>query len=162
MDSTISIDVAASPALVFALARDVERWSTLLPHYVRSVRRDRGEDGSLVVDFVARRSVAPAIGLAIPVVWRARTWNEPDTRALRFRHVAGVTRGMDVTWRIEPCADGSRISIAHRFAPRLPGLGSFVDRWFTRPIAGRTLATFRVLAEAAQSAVDATTNHSHD
>lgn len=162
MDSTISIDMAASPALVFALAHDVERWSTLLPHYVRSVRRDRGDDGSLVVDFVARRSVAPVVGLAIPVIWRARTWNEPERRVLRFRHVAGVTRGMDVTWRIEPRADGSRVSIEHRFAPGLPGLASFVDRWFTRPIAGRTLATFRVLAEAAQSAVDSTTNHSHD
>ena len=162
MDSTISIDVAASPAVVFALAHDVERWSSLLPHYVRSHRRDRGDDGSLVVDFVARRPIVRAVGLAIPVVWRARTWNEPDTHVLRFRHVAGVTRGMDVTWRIEPRAGGSTVSIEHRFAPRLPGLASFVDRWFTRPIAGLTLATFRVLAEAAQSAIVATTNHSHD
>jgi hypothetical protein len=28
------------------------------------------------------------------------------------------------------------------------GFPRLVDRWFTRPIAGRTLATFRTLAEA--------------
>jgi hypothetical protein len=55
---------------------------------------------------------------------------------------------MDVTWRIEPTAGGCRISIEHDFAPRVPGWAAFVDRAFTRPIAGRTLATFAALAEA--------------
>ena len=36
MHSTIGIDIAAPPALVFALARDPERWARLLPHYARS------------------------------------------------------------------------------------------------------------------------------
>ena len=34
MRSTIGIDVAAPAELVFRLARDVERWPDLLPHYV--------------------------------------------------------------------------------------------------------------------------------
>ena len=34
--STIGIDVAAPPELVFRLARDVTRWERLLPHYARS------------------------------------------------------------------------------------------------------------------------------
>jgi hypothetical protein len=55
---------------------------------------------------------------------------------------------MDVTWRIEPTATGCRVSIDHDFRPRLPGFAGLVDRWFTRPIAGRTLATFKALAEA--------------
>ena len=59
-------------------------------------------DGSLVVDFVARRPLIGVLGLGLPVAWRSRTWNEPATRRLRFVHVAGATRGMDVTWRIEP------------------------------------------------------------
>ena len=62
--------------------------------------------------------------------------------------MAGATKGMDVTWRIEPLANGTRVSIDHDFRPRLPGFAWFVDRAFTRPIAGRTLATFKVLAEA--------------
>jgi ribosome-associated toxin RatA of RatAB toxin-antitoxin module len=151
--SEIGIDIAASPAVVFALARDVERWANLLPHYLRSRPIDRRGDGSLVADFVARRSIVPIVGLGIPVAWRSRTWNEPATRRLRFVHVAGATRGMDVTWRIEPMGDGCRVTIEHRFAPRLPGVAWIVDRVFTRPIAGRTLATFKAIAEAVESAI---------
>jgi hypothetical protein len=40
------------------------------------------------------------------------------------------------------------VEIEHDFRPAIPGFAPFVDRWFTRPIAGRTLATFRGLAEA--------------
>jgi ribosome-associated toxin RatA of RatAB toxin-antitoxin module len=151
--SAIGIDVAARPATVFALARDVERWATLLPHYMRSTAAERRDDGSLVVDFVARRPFVPVLGLGLPVTWRARTWNEPETQRLRFVHVAGATKGMDVTWRLEPLDDGrgTRVTIEHEFAPALPGFAAFVDRWFTRAIAGRTLATFRALAEAVEA-----------
>ena len=148
MLSTIAIEVAAPPGLVFALARDVERWERLLPHYARSRAVDHHADGSLVVDFVARRPLIGLLGLGLPVTWRARTWNEPSTRRLRFAHVAGATKGMDVTWRIDAVDGGSRISIDHEFRPRVPLFAEFVDRGFTRPIAGRTLATFKAIAEA--------------
>ena len=89
------------------------------------------------------------LGLGLPVAWRARTWNEPATLRLRFLHVAGATRGMDVTWRIEARgAAGCHVAIDHDFRPRIAPFAAFVDRAFTRPIAGRTLATFRALAEA--------------
>jgi ribosome-associated toxin RatA of RatAB toxin-antitoxin module len=162
MRSTIAIDVAASPDLVFALARDVERWERLLPHYARSRAVERRADGTLVVDFIARRPLIGLLGLGLPVTWRSRTWNEPATRRLRFVHVAGATRGMDVTWRIEPSTRGARVAIDHDFRPRIPMFAVFVDRFFTRPIAGRTLAPFRTLAEALdqpmQSEPPATTN----
>ncbi len=148
MHSTIGIDIAAPPELVFALARDVERWERLLPHYARSRVRERAADGTLVVDFIARRPLIGVLGIGLPVVWRARTWSEPDEHRLRFVHVAGATRGMDVTWRIEPTPAGCRVEIEHAFAPTIPGFAAVVDRGFTRPIAGRTLATFRALAEA--------------
>ncbi len=148
MHSTIAIDVAAPPELIFSLARDVERWELLLPHYARSRAREHRADGSLVVDFVARRPFIGLLGIGLPVTWRSRTWNEPTTCRLRFAHVAGATKGMDVTWRIEAVGAGSRVSIDHDFRPRLPLFAAFVDRAFTRPIAGRTLATFKALAEA--------------
>jgi ribosome-associated toxin RatA of RatAB toxin-antitoxin module len=148
MRSSIGIDIAAPPELVFGLARRVERWERLLPHYARSRPVAAGPDGTLVTDFVARRTFVPFLGLGLPVAWRARTWAEPDSRRLRFVHVAGVTKGMDVTWRIEPASTGCRVSIEHYFRPRLPGFAALVDRAFTRPIARRTLATFKVLAEA--------------
>ena len=153
MHSEIGIQVAARPEVVFALARDTTRWSALLPHYARSVPVDRGADGSVVVDFVARRPFVPILGLGLPVTWRARTWSEPDTLRLRFVHVAGATKGMDVTWHLDAVdGGGCRVTIEHEFAPRVPGFAAFVDRWFTRAIAGRTLATFGALAEAVESA----------
>lgn len=154
MHSEIGIDIAAPPSLVFALARDVERWATLLPHYARSHAVERRTDGAIVADFVASRPLIHVLGLAIPVAWRSRTWNEPATRRLRFVHVAGATRGMDVTWRIDGDGDRCRVTIQHDFAPRIPGFARFVDRVFTRPIAGRTLATFKAIAEAIESAPD--------
>jgi ribosome-associated toxin RatA of RatAB toxin-antitoxin module len=165
VNSEISIDIDASPALVFALAHDVERWSELLPHYVRSRSTDRDGLGRSIVEFVARRPLVPILGLGLPVVWRSRTWNEPETNRLHFEHIAGATRGMVVTWRIEPTGDGSccRVTIGHAFSPAMPGFAWFVDRLFTRPIAGRTLATFKALAEAvgdARSAAPSTTNPS--
>lgn len=148
MRSSIAIDIEAPAALVFDLARGVERWERLLPHYGRSAVVGRGADGSVVVDFVARRPLLAVLGLGLPVAWRARTWNEPEALRLRFVHVAGATKGMDVTWRIEPTGGGCRVTIDHDFRPRLPGFASFVDRWFTRAIAGRTLGTFKAIAEA--------------
>ena len=148
MRSTIGIDVGAPPDLVYRLARDVTRWERLLPHYARSRVVRREADGALVCDFVARRVIVPWLGAGVPVAWRSRTWHEPATRRLRFHHVAGATKGMDVTWTIEPAGDGTRVEIEHDFRPRVPGFAAFVDRAFTRPIAGRTLATMRALAEA--------------
>lgn len=153
MHSEIGIDIDAAPALVFDLARDVERWADLLPHYSRSRVADRHDDGSVTGVFVARRPLVPVLGLGLPVTWRSRAWNDRETRRLRFLHVAGATKGMDVTWRIEPRADGTgcRVTIEHDFRPRIPGFARFVDRWFTRPIAGRTLASFKAMAEAIES-----------
>ena len=151
MHSEVDIHIAASPALVFRLARDVERWADLLPHYARSAAVDRRPDGSIVAAFVARRPLIPVLGLGLPVTWRSRTWSEPAACRLRFVHVAGATKGMDVTWRIEPDGDGAHVVIEHDFTPRIPGLALVVDRFFTRPIAGRTLATFKAIAEAVES-----------
>jgi ribosome-associated toxin RatA of RatAB toxin-antitoxin module len=148
MRTSIGIDVAAPPELVYRLVRDVSRWERLLPHYSRSavIREEPG--GVRVCDFVARRPFVPVLGLGMPVTWRSRTWHEPATRRLRFAHVAGATKGMDVTWTIEPAGEGTRVEILHDFRPRVPGFAAFVDAAFTRPIAGRTLATFKTLAEA--------------
>jgi ribosome-associated toxin RatA of RatAB toxin-antitoxin module len=163
--STIGIDVAAPPDLVFRLARDVERWPLLLPHYVSARRRGTPDaDGRVLVRFVALRRLLPVLGLGLPVAWRSLTWSDRDPRRLHFAHRGGATNGMDVTWRIEPFgADGRacRVEIEHDFKPRIPGWAWLIDRLFTRPIARRTLSTFRAIAEAvaAESTGDAVTNH---
>ena len=55
---------------------------------------------------------------------------------------------MDVTWRIEPAGDACAVSIEHVFRPAFAGWAFLVDRLFVRPIAGRTLRTFKAIAEA--------------
>ena len=156
MRSSIGIAMHASPAVVFGLASDVRRWPERLPHYRRVVAERRTNDGHLVARMVALRAVGP---LAIPVTWRAEQWSDdsdPAELRIHFRHIRGITSGMRVTWRITPIAAGAHVTIEHDFSRRLPLVGDaflprLVDRWFTRPIATRTLRTFRGLAESAAS-----------
>ena len=148
MRTTIGIDIAAPPALVFGLARDVERWPALLPHYAAVRVKSRHEDGAVTARMIAVRSLVPGLGLGIPVVWRARTWADEATLRLRFRHLGGATAGMDVTWRIEAIPTGCHVSIEHDFATVAAAWAAIVDRLFVRPIAGRTLASFKSIAEA--------------
>jgi ribosome-associated toxin RatA of RatAB toxin-antitoxin module len=148
MLSAVSIDVAAPPELLFRLARDVERWPALLPHYVSVRVLARRPDGSVVARLVARRPLIRPLGLGLPVTWRSRWWSEPDACRIHFHHVGGATGGMDVTWRVEPTATGTRVTIEHEFAPRFPPWALFIDRLVTRPIAGLTLQTFKALAES--------------
>ena len=152
MKSAISIDVAAPPEVVFALARDVERWPRLLPHYEDVRILERRPDGSVVARMIARRPVFGLLGLGLPVAWRSRTWSERDTCRIRFVHQGGATNGMDVTWRIEATEGGCQVTIEHEFRPRFAPWAPFIDRFFTRPIAGRTLATFKAIAEAVAGA----------
>src|SRR5262245_31787368 len=113
MQSSVAVDVRAPAALVFELARDVERWPLLLPHY-RDVRvLARHDDGSLTARMLAVRPVIPAVGYGIPVAWRARVWTDPAERRLRFRHVGGATGGMDVAWRLDPTETGCHVAIEH-------------------------------------------------
>jgi ribosome-associated toxin RatA of RatAB toxin-antitoxin module len=165
MHSTVSIDIVAPAELVFRLARDIERWPRLLPHYLSVRVEGRGPDGTTTLRMIAVRPLLGLLGLGLPVVWRARTWAEPEQLRLRFRHVGGVTAGMDVTWRIESTPAGCHVAIEHAFRRRLPipmlgnvlgdeALPAFVDRFFTRPIAQRTLATFGALAEAIAQTAD--------
>jgi len=68
-------------------------------------------------------------------------------------------QGLDVQLSDEPAGGGTHIAIEHDFRPRLPGFAALVDRAFTRPIASRTLATFKALAEALADAPAATILH---
>ncbi len=154
MHSRIAIDIAAPGPLVFALALDVRRWPSLLPHYAAVHVLSQHRDGSLTARMVARRALVPVIGLELPVTWRARVWADPATLGLRFHHQGGATAGMDVTWRIEPMANGCRVTIEHVFAPRFRPWAAIVERLFTRPIASRTLASVKQIAEAVAAGME--------
>jgi ribosome-associated toxin RatA of RatAB toxin-antitoxin module len=152
--SEIAVDIAAPPDLVFRLVADPLRWPALLPHYSRARALTEIGESPLVAEFVARRPLLPILGFALPVAWRSRAWAEPSERRLRFQHLGGATSGMDVTWRIEPAGTGDeacRVTIEHDFRPSWPGgalWARVIERGFVRPIAGRTLAAFKAIAEA--------------
>ncbi len=149
----MGIRVDAPAEHVFELSRDISRWPELLPHYQRVTVRGR-RDGRVLAQMVALRALG-RLPVGIPVTWRAVQWadrSNPADLQLHFRHVRGVTRGMSVTWHIVPEGQGCHVSIEHEFRRPLPLLGAdllpaAVDLLFTRPIAGRTLRTFKRLAE---------------
>lgn len=150
----ISINVAAPARVVFELARDITRWPDLLPHY-RKVTVDSRNGERLTASMRAVRPFGK-LRTGIPVRWQSEQWSDDadaDDLRLRFIHVAGATRGMDVSWHIRPTKTGCRVTIEHDFLRSLPFLGDelfaqVIDRFFVRPIAGRTLATFKSLAES--------------
>lgn len=137
----------ADPEVIFGLAAAVERWPAILPHYrwVRVLRQDG--PNRRVVEMAARRDL-------IPVRWVAEQELRPAERQIAFRHVGGVTRGMDVLWTIEPRPDGSvRVQIWHEFRPGWSLVPDWlvhrvIGQFFVDNIAGKTLRRVKELAEA--------------
>ncbi len=150
-DNAIVIDGSAER--IFELAADIANWPQILPHYRYVVIEE--ESGNVrVATMGARRGW-------FPVRWRARQELVPEERRVLFRHVGGVTKGMDVEWRLEPAAQFVRVTISHELAYPIPILGPFfaeyiVGRMFVQSIAGKTLKCIKkiVEAEAASEATD--------
>ncbi len=152
MRTETEVQMAAPPTVIFELAHDVTRWPELLPHY-RKVTVHSRNGGHIVATMAAIRTLGP---LAVPVSWRSEQWSDasdPLDLRLRFIHVGGATRGMDVTWHIRPTETGSRVTIEHELSRPLPLVGAdffprLIDQFFVQPIARRTLATLKALAES--------------
>ena len=79
---------------VFSAAADVERWPALLAHY-RWVRMLERTDGGGLVEMAAWRPFGP---LRYPTWWVSEMVVDRATPAVRYRHVRGITTGMDVEW----------------------------------------------------------------
>jgi hypothetical protein len=148
--------VRAPPRICFQVAADVERWPTILPHY-RWVRFHRRDDfGKGLVEMSAWRDF-PA-GLRYPTWWLSDMRADPAEPAVYYKHVRGITRGMNVKWSFEARPDGHTfVRIVHEWAgPSWPLLGGIaanlvIGPHFVSAIAQRTLAG--VGAEAERRAV---------
>jgi hypothetical protein len=76
-------------------------------------------------------------------------------QAVRYRHVQGITRGMDVEWRFVPQGGGVAVTIVHDWrGPGWPVIGRLAAEWVIGPvfihgIASRTLAGVKRHLEAA-------------
>ncbi|HET9683398.1 MAG TPA: SRPBCC family protein [Gemmatimonadaceae bacterium] len=149
--------VDAPLARIFRLAADVERWPALLPHYryVRFV--DRRSDGGGIVDMSANR---PFGVVQWPTWWQSRMavhapgGSRPPS--IRYTHIAGVTRGMEVEWTFEEMGAMTRVRIVHLWnGPPVPMAGGVaaalvIGPVFVHGIASRTLAGLADVAEQAR------------
>ena len=162
--TTVDERFMAAPATVcFRVAADVERWPDILGHYrwVRFLRKDGFGTGR--VEMAAWRSFAGP--MRYPTWWMSEMVVNDDKPAIYFRHVAGITRRMDVKWSFETRAGGTHVRITHAWdGPRWPVIGSFAWRHVIGPhfvsfIASRTLEGIGREAERrARDAVFATDN----
>lgn len=147
MHSETSIWIDAPPERVFPLVADLSRWAERLPHY-RYIRILARENGATRAAMSARRG-------PIPVFWEAVQTPDPVSREIRFLHVRGVTRGMNVHWTLKPERGGTRARITHDLDLRWPWIGRLLAEHviaprFIEPIAAQTLRRFKALAEASE------------
>lgn len=146
--------VRAPLPVIFALAADVERWPRHLTHY-RFVRMvERTADGGGLVEMSASRPFGP---LDWPTWWTS--WMSVahpasgSAPSIRFRHVRGVTAGMDVEWSFHERREGTLARIVHVWnGPPVPVIGAMAARMVIAPvfvhgIASRTLAGLAAVAE---------------
>jgi ribosome-associated toxin RatA of RatAB toxin-antitoxin module len=154
--STVDELVTHAPLpIIFELAADVEHWPAHLSHY-RYVRfLERRADGGGLVEMSANR---PFGAIPWPTRWTSMmTIARPGSASapsIRFRHVRGVTTGMDVEWTFTPEHGGTRVRIVHVWnGPSWPLIGDVAAREvigpvFVHGIASRTLAGLSHAAEA--------------
>jgi hypothetical protein len=136
------IRIRAPAAEAFRAASDVERWPEWLAHY-RSVDFLERRDGGGRVRMAAVRPFGP---VKWPVWWESEMWLEDGLGQVRYRHVRGITTGMDVVWQVTPVGAESDVTIVHEWAGpdwpliRRPAADWVIGPVFIHGIASRTLA----------------------
>jgi ribosome-associated toxin RatA of RatAB toxin-antitoxin module len=151
--------VRASVQITFDIARKVENWPAHLSHY-RYVRfRERQSDGGGVVEMSANRPFAIVDTpkgpwrLDWPTWWLSEMSANRAQPSIRFRHIEGITKGMEVEWTFTPERSGTHVQIIHVWdGPRIPLIGNWAAMYLIGPvfvhgIASRTLAGLAAVAE---------------
>ncbi len=134
--------IAAPAARVFAAASQVEGWPAILPHYRWVTMLERRADGG-VVEMSANRPFGP---LDWPTWWVSEMWIDAPRLEVRYRHIRGITRGMDVVWRLVPQGEETDVTIVHQWdgppwpVIRWPAANWVIGPVFVHGIASRTLA----------------------
>jgi hypothetical protein len=147
--------VRAPVRTIFDIARRVEQWPAYLAHY-RFVRfRERfdvvdGVPSRGIVEMAANRPFGP---IGWPTWWKSEMVVDFQAPSIRFFHIAGVTKGMDVEWKFTPSGDDTEVEILHVWSgPAIPVLGIFaatavIGPVFVHGIASRTLEGLAQIAE---------------
>lgn len=136
---------------VFEIASEVERWPEFLPHY-RWVRMLTKSGDSGLVEMAAWR---PFGVLKYPTWWVSEMTVVSHEFKVLYKHVEGITTGMDVEWRLTEANGTVDITITHEWTgPKWPLIGKLaaelvIGPVFIHAIAGRTLAGVKTQAEQA-------------
>ena len=139
---------------VFAAASSVSRWPSILPHYRWVHLLDN--------DLVEMAAWRPFFGfIKYPTWWVSRMTIDRPAGEIRYTHVRGITRGMEVVWKLTEVGDGDEsvdIEVVHTWdGPRWPLIGRLaanlvIGPIFIHGIASRTLAGIKGAAEEGSSA----------
>lgn len=127
---------------VFAAAAEVERWPQILPHYRWVTMRERS-NGMGIVEMAAWR---PFGVLRYPTWWVSRMEINQADWQVRYQHIDGITRGMNVVWQLVGGNGTTDVTIVHEWTgPRWPLFGRLaadlvIGPVFIHGIASRTLA----------------------
>jgi hypothetical protein len=145
------VTIAAPLDTVWRHAVAVEEWPAILPHYRWVHRLEGSPGGDGVVEMAAWRPFGGP--LRWPTWWCSRMWIDEVEHEIRYHHIAGITRGMDVRWTVSPHPEGTHITIVHEWrGPWWPLIGPpaaslVIGPVFIHGIASRTLTGVARAAE---------------
>ena len=180
MHTTNTIEIHGDPervtARAYKLAAEIAHWPDLLPHYRYMTIREQS-DTHKIADFGAVRFFSlfpsrladdtrhptpdtlsctpPRPAITFPVKWQARQDLFPESLRITYQHLHGISRGMQVAWRLTPNPAGVHIEITHELTYPFP-LGAWfaaqiVGKVFVHPIAGRTLQCLKEQIESEEA-----------
>ncbi len=141
MQTVNHITISADPNTVFHAVSSILDWPQILPHY-RWVHHIGGNRDWKIFEMAAWRSV-------IPVKWTSLTHVDPIDRCIYFRHIGGLTRGMEVVWSVEGDGRETSVSIMHELSRmRVPIVRSapgklVTGKFFVEFVADQTLRSMK-------------------
>lgn len=109
--------VAAAPARVFAIARDIERFPEFMSD-VKSVRITEKSDTAQVSEWVALISK-----FRIEVKWTEEDIWDEETLTCRWRQTKGDFQQYDGVWSFAPDPAGTRMQLTIDYVYEVPLLG---------------------------------------
>lgn len=143
MQTGNSIIIQAPREAIFAIAADLARWPSILPHY-RYIQFLRRLPDRSIVKMAAVRS-------GIPISWTSEFVIDRERMELRFLHLKAFTRGMRVIWTFKETPAGVLVEIMHALRFRVPQLAPIAEpiigNFFISHVANQTLRAMKAHIE---------------
>ncbi len=134
---------------IWRFSSEIEKWPSRLPHYRKVTIQKTLEPGKKRQAFMsAWRNFFPVNWITIQTL---EAPENPSEARIRYRHIGGVTKGMEVIWSFEPLGKNLyQVVISHDWAPGWFLVGRpaayLIQTQIVHNIAARTLSTIKRLA----------------